>query len=203
MRAIERRALILALLSVSLAVAPVTPAPAAPKRLPAQLGFIVFCKTSMSDVTARLGPGIRFTDIFFVWRGWYDPTARVYFLIAGWPERGPKGTPLLFQAVLASEERKDINLDAARLKAKDLGRPRLSLTSLRGPNGIRLGDSRARVFEMLGAGSGPERRGNIETYSYFLYPVVTRRDCAEAGYFNFLVSFTDGKLTRIWIIEAS
>lgn len=193
-------------LAVTAALALTVPSPAstAPKRLPAQMGFIVFCKTSMADVTARLGPGTRFTDIFFVWRGWYDPTARVYFLIAGWPERGPKGTPLLFQAVLASEERKDINLDAARLKAKDLGRPRLSLTSLRGPNGIRLGDSRARVFELLGASSGgPVRRGNIETYSYFLFPAVTRGDCGEAGYFNFDVSFTDGKLTRIWIIEAS
>jgi hypothetical protein len=100
--------------------------------------------------------------------------------------------------VLASEERKDINLDAARLKAKDLGRPRLSLTSLRGPNGIRLGDSRARVFQLLGASNGgPARRGNIETYSYFLFPAVIRGDCGEAGYFNFDVSFTDGKLTRI------
>ncbi len=75
MRGIEQRVLILAVVSTALAVARVAPVPAAPKNLTAQLGFILFCKTSMSDVTARLGSGTRFTDIFFVWRGWYDPTA--------------------------------------------------------------------------------------------------------------------------------
>lgn len=40
-----------------LAFAAPHPVSTAPKRPPAQLGFIVFCRTSMTDVTARLGPG--------------------------------------------------------------------------------------------------------------------------------------------------
>jgi hypothetical protein len=192
-------------LAVTAALALTAPSPAstAPKKLTAQLGFIFFCKTSMSDVTARLGPGKRFHDGVFVWRGWYDPTARVYLLIAGWGGRGSKGTPLLFQAWLASESHKNSALDDVRLKAADLGRPRLSLTLLRGPKGIRLGDSRARVSEMLGGGELYARRGNVETYNYYnLRPAAPGGDCGEAG-FHFQVSFTDGILTRIWIIEAS
>lgn len=189
--------------TAALALAAPPPISTAQQGLPAQLGFILFCKTSMTDVTARLGPGKRFHDGVFVWRGWYDPTARVYLLIAGWEGRGPKGTPLLFQAWLASETHRNSALDDARLKAADLGRPRLSLTSLRGPKGIRLGDSQARVFQVLGGGELYARRGNIETYNYYeLRPTVPRGDCGQAG-FNFQVSFTDGKLARIWIIEAS
>ncbi len=164
----------------------------------------MFCKTAMSDVTARLGPGTRFTNIFFVWRGWYDPAARVYFLIAGGETRGPAGSPLVIQAVLAREERKDVNLDDARLRAQDLGRPRLSLTSLRGPKGIGLGDSRVRVFALLGAGELQDRLlANVETYNYYLPPAAKREGCGEAGFFSVQVSFTDGKLTRLWIIEGS
>ncbi len=128
------RVLTLAVAAV-LAFAAPPPASTAPKRLPAQLGFILFCTTSMTDVTARLGPGRRFHDGVFVWRGWYDLTARVYLLIAGWEGRGPKGTPLLFQAWLASESHKNSALDDVRLKAAHLGRPRLSSPRCEGRKG--------------------------------------------------------------------
>jgi hypothetical protein len=55
-RRMRAEVLTLAMTAV-LAFAAPHPASTAPKRLPAQLGFIVFCRTSMMDVTARLGPG--------------------------------------------------------------------------------------------------------------------------------------------------
>lgn len=185
--------------TAALAFAAPPPASTASKRLPAQLGFIVFCKTSMTDVTAQLGPGRRFHDGVFAWRGWYDPTSRVYLLVAS----GLSDSPHVFRAILADEKSKDRNLDDIALKAADLGRPRFSLTSLRGPKGIRLRDSRDRVFQLLGEGALVGRRGSVEGYDFGpLRPAVRSGDCGEAG-FNFVISFTEGKLTRIWIIQAS
>lgn len=184
---------------------------AAPSQLPARLGFIVFCKTSMAEVTARLGPGkiLPYGDPdITVGRGWYHHSERVLLLVhrigdAWHRNRGLRGAPPALMATLAAGNHLQAYLRAYKLNVADLERPRLSLTSLRGPNGIRLGDSRATVFRAVGASEFDERRGNFETYSYFnLRPNVRRAGCGDAG-FIMTVTFTDGRLTRIEILEAS
>jgi hypothetical protein len=91
-----------------------------------------------------------------------------------------------------------------RLQVKTLGRPRLSLTLLRGPNGIRLGDSKRHALRLLGRhGYSDGLTGNVETINYFnVYTARPRDGCAPAG-FILQVSFTSDLLTRIWIGEQS
>lgn len=82
--------------------------------------------------------------------------------------------------------------------------PRVSLTLLRGPNGIRLGDSKKHALRLLGRqGYSDGLTGNVETINYFnVYAARPREGCAPAG-FILQVSFTSGLLTRIGIIEQS
>ena len=188
--------------TAALALAAPPPASTAPKRILAQLGFIVFCRTVMTDVTARLGPGAFVGPEWppEVNRGWYDAAGRAYLLVVRRSDefhKGMPGVPPVIGVDFAAESHK------LHVQLTTLGRPRLSLTSLRGPNGIRLGDTRERVLRILGKGEGLDRRGNIETYTYInLHTPVPREGCGVAG-FILQVSFTGGRLTRIHIFEAS
>lgn len=172
----------------------------------ARLGFIVFRKTSMAEVTARLGPGTPLPFGDFVARGWYHPTERVYLHAvqtgAEWHrDRGLRGAPPILIATLASAR----HWPVGERNVGDLARPRLSLASLRGPNGIRLGDTKKSVFRALGAGEFQGRRGDIESYNYYgLKP--GKPDPGFPGGdqgFTLQVTFTGGRLTRIHIIETS
>ncbi len=165
----------------------------------------------MSEVTARLGPGKVLPGgdpDFTVGRGWYDPSERVLLLVhrigdAWHRNRGLRGAPPVLMATLAAGNHLQAYLRAYKLNVADLERPRLSPTSLRGPNGIRLRDSRATAFRALGASEFHERRGALESYSYFnLRPDVRRAGCGEAG-FIMTITFTNGTLTRVEILEAS
>lgn len=194
------RVLTLAVTAVLVLATP-HPASTAPKRLAAQLGFIVFCRTSMTDVTARLGPGALVAEHpNEVWRGWYDAASRVYLFVVRRSDdfhKGLPGAPPVVQVALAAESHKPA------VQVKTLARPRLSLTSLRGPNGIRLGDSRERVLRLLGRGESLGRSGNIETYNYYnIHAPVPREGCGVAGLI-LQVSFTGGRLTSISILEVS
>ncbi len=185
-------------------------ASAAPRQLPARLDFMLLCKTSMAEVTARLGPGkLLYSDPeFTVRRGWYHHAEQVLLLIDRigdvWHRnRGLKGAPPILMVTLAAGNHVQGYLRLYKLNVADLERPRLSLTTRRGPNGIKLGDSRATVFRAIGVSEFHERRGNFESYGYFdLRPSVPRAGCGDAG-FIMTVTFTDGRLTRIEILEAS
>ena len=167
----------------------------------------------MVEVTARFGPGAvvpTWDPDVFVARGWYDPAERVYLLVyrsgdATHRDRNARGAPPVVSATLATVG----HLQAEQwhdkaLTVKDLGRPRLPLKSLSGPNGIKLGDARNTVFRILGAGELAGRRGDIDTYSYYnVYPGAHSVGCAEAGFFILQVTFTGGRLTKIHVREAS
>jgi hypothetical protein len=71
-------------LAVTVVLVLATPPPisTAQQRLPAQLGFMVLCRTLITDVTARLGPGtLVYQNPEDVSRGWYDAAARIYLLV--------------------------------------------------------------------------------------------------------------------------
>ncbi|HXF82150.1 MAG TPA: hypothetical protein VNN19_05305 [bacterium] len=172
----------------------------------ARLGFIVFRKTSLAEVTARLGPGTPLPFGDFVARGWYHPAERVYLHAVQISEQWHRsrrlpGVPSIIIATLASTG----HWPAGEGNVADLARPRLSLASLRGPNGIRLGDTRQSVFRALGAGELQGRRGDIESYNYDGLKPGTPDPWASGGDQGFIlqVTFTAGRLTRIHIIEAS
>ncbi len=119
----------------------------------------------MMDVTARLGPGsLVYQNPAGVERGWYDTAGRVYLLVNGpghedYKRRGLSGAPPVVWVALIAERHKVPNLPV-----KTLGRPRLSLTSPQGPNGIRLGDPQERVLRVLG------KEGQSQNLSGNTYP---------------------------------
>jgi hypothetical protein len=193
-------------LSVTLALALAAPPPLFPaqKPLTAQLGFIALCKTSMSGVIARLGSGALVGPAWppEVTRGWYDAAGRAYLFVVRRSDefhKGLPGAPPVIGVELATERHKPDR----QIRLTTLGRPRLSLLSLQGPNGIRVGDSRERVGKLLGKPVEISTRGNVETYYYIDVRSPLRREgCAVAG-FILQVSFIDGRASRIWMIEAS
>ncbi|MGH2348008.1 MAG: hypothetical protein ACRDFT_00920 [bacterium] len=198
----------LAVVGATLVAVNAAGASATDKHLLPQLGFISFCKTTMAELTARLGPGTdlgdEYTRTHWVIRGWSNAQERVYLRVEAVSaedakNRELKGTPPIVGATLATAG----HAAADQIRVENLSRPRLSLTLLRGPKGIRLGDSKSSVFRILGAGELQGRRADIETYNYYdLYPQPRRPGCAVAG-FILQITFTGGKLTRIYVLEAS
>lgn len=184
-------------------------APAAREDLPAQLGFVVFRKTSMGEVTARLGPGKvlpAYDPDTIVGRGWYDPEGRVFLLLhtAGDDAHRRsrlKGSPGILIATLATAS----HMQGEGVKVGDLGRSRLALATLKGPRGIGLGDSREGVFRALGPGQLQGRRGDIETYNYYELKSAAPGPGLPGGGLEFVmqVTFTAGRLTKIHILELS
>jgi len=199
------RALLISLAALwgAVAVTSAAPAFAGPRPLPARLDFILLCKTSISEVAGRLGAG-KATSLRGPWesvgQGWYHSTEQVYLLVYRFgDDRGVKGPPAAVAITLATAG----HLKAEQLTVGDLTRSRLSLMSLRGPNGIRLGDSKGAVSQALGAGQLVDRRADVETYNhYLLYRYIRRTGCADEG-FILQATFTSGRLTRIHILEAS
>ncbi len=191
----------------------------APKPLSAQLGFIVLCRTTMSEVTSRLGPGtlIRHDNEFvaseYVTRVWHNP-ARGIYLIVDWPapeaykRRGLAGGPPVVSLTITAETHKEPTspVKVFGRPIKTLGRPRLALSSLSGPNGIKMGDPKDRIIRLLGKGSysdGGGVRGNVETANYYdIMKPAPREGCGPAG-FILQVSFTRGRLSNIYLREAS
>lgn len=183
----------------------VVPAGARVAGVDGRLGPIRLDGTTIRQAEALLGKGRPIEgDGPYRRKGWYDGSSNTSLVLGDMSAAHRKGldyapTGGVLLMVLATSSRLQAD---TQLQPSTLAPSRIALSGLVGPNGIRLGDTRARVVALCGAGQEAGRRGSLVRCNYYNVRGYRKLKPNEPG-FIMQLTFEKDRVTSIHVFEAS